>query len=115
MKQAEIANLVRANLAFFQLNRMAEKKLGLSIVQYHLLAVVKERPGLSSQLLAAEVGAHPSTLTQSIRRLEKKKALFVAPHPKDSRKKTISLTRVGLGLLMEFDSGFGKLQRSTAD
>ncbi len=112
MKRSEIANLVRANLAFFQMNRLAERKLGLSMVQYHLLVVVKDRPGLSSQQLAVEIGTHPSTLTQSIRRLLAKSALFVAPHPKDSRRKTISLTRVGLALIDRFEGEFGNLLSS---
>lgn len=102
MRDHEIAEMVRLNLAFFHANRTAEKKFGISIVQYHLLSIVRDYPGISLQSLSQKVGAHPSTLTQSIRRLEKKKALFVGQHPKDSRKKIISLTRIGLNFLKNF-------------
>ncbi len=110
MDTIKIPDLVKANLKFHQLNRVAEKNFGISIVQYHLIKIVKDIPGISPQSLARELQTHPSTLTQSIRRLLRKKAVFIAPHPKDSRKKLISLTRVGLQLIRRFEDGVAILK-----
>ncbi len=99
---SEIARLVRMSLMFHHLNKSSEMSLGLSLVQYHLLVTLKDLPGCSPQKLAAAIGVHPSSLTQSLKRLHKKRVLFVGPDPKDSRKKILSITREGMGLIMSF-------------
>lgn len=105
----EVARLIRMNLDFHNLNRGAEKNLGLSLVQYHLLVTLRDMPGSSPRKLASEAGMHPSTLTQSLRRLLRKDAVYIAEDPKDSRKKILSLTRDGLALIARFDLGIGEL------
>lgn len=92
---AKIARLIKISLAFHQLNKGAEMRFGLSLVQYHLLVTLRDMPGCSPQRLAEALGMHPSTLTQSIKRLHRKGALFISEDPKDSRKKILTLTRSG--------------------
>ncbi len=78
-----------------QFNKQSERRVGVSLVQWCLLKRLIDMPSASAQSLAAEVGVHPSTLTQSIKRLERKNFIFVIVDPKDSRKKLISITRHG--------------------
>lgn len=105
----EVARLVRMSLDFHYLNRAAGKSLGLSLVQYHLLVTLRDMPGCSPQKLASEIGMHPSTLTQSLRRLLRKGAIYIGEDPKDSRKKLLTMTRDGLALIERFNSGIGEL------
>ncbi len=105
----EITKIVRMNLAFHQLNKLAEGKIGLSLVQYYLLSTLRDMPGCSPQKLAQSAGMHPSTLTQSLKRLQKKNAIFVGEDPKDSRKKMISMTRQGSVLLQAFSQSIDQL------
>ena len=56
---------------------------------------------------------HPSTLTQSLKRLLKKDAVFVGEDPKDSRKKIVSLSRKGCALLARFSEGIGDILAQT--
>lgn len=100
-----VSERVQANLAFHHLNKAAELKFGLSLVQYHLLSHLREMPGCAPQGLAATAGMHPSTLTQSLRRLSRKGAVFVSRDPRDSRRKVLSLTRKGKELMDSFDQG----------
>lgn len=78
-----------------QFNRRAEKHLGLSLVQWYLLMKLIDLPAASPFALAAAVGVHPSTLTQTLKRLEKKEFIYVGEDPHDSRKKVVSITRAG--------------------
>jgi DNA-binding MarR family transcriptional regulator len=77
------------------LNRRSERQLGLSLVQWHLLNRLIDMPGCSPLALAAAVGVSAGTLTQTMRRLERKGLLFLAEDPKDSRKKLVAITREG--------------------
>lgn len=103
-----IAHLVRMNLTFHNLNKSAELRLGLSLVQYYLLTILRDMPGCSPQNLADAAGMHPSTLTQSLKRLRRKQTVFVGEDPKDSRKKILSMTRNGCELLDHFSKGIGE-------
>ncbi|MBI2519974.1 MAG: MarR family transcriptional regulator [Bdellovibrio sp.] len=109
---SEIAQLVRESLSFHNLNKVAEIKLGLSLVQYYFLVTLRDMPGCSPQELAKAIGMHPSTLTQSMKRLQKKEAIFVGEDPKDSRKKILSMTRKGSEQLKRFSKGIGLLLHS---
>ena len=109
-----VAELVRKSLLFHNLNKSAESQLGLSLVQYHLLVILRDMPGSSPQKLAEAAGMHPSTLTQSLKRLKKKEVLFIGKDPKDSRKKILSVTRKGFGQLATFSRGIqGLLEGDT--
>lgn len=83
------------------INKAFESKHGLSIVQWSVLKTLVERPAVSPQLLARALGVSPGTLTQTLVRLSRKKLIFTCDDPKDARKKIISITRAGHGLLAE--------------
>lgn len=83
------------------LNKRSERRFGLSLVQWYLLRRLVRMPACSPQDLATAVGVSPGTLTQSMRRLERKRLLFVADDPHDSRRKMVSITRAGKNLLEE--------------
>ena len=110
--ESEIAQLVRGSLAFHNLNKTAETKLGLSLVQYYLLSTLRDMPGCSPQKLAETLGMHPSTLTQSLKRLQKKESIFVGEDSKDSRKKILTMTRNGSERLKTFSAGIKQLLSS---
>lgn len=105
----KIQRWVEMNLAFHALNKAAEGRLGLSLVQFRLLEALKDMPGCAPQRLAQQVGMHPSSLTQSLKRLQKKEALFMDHDPRDHRKKILSLTRRGMQLMQSFDKGLPDL------
>ena len=88
-------SLFRIGISIHNLNKILEKKLGLSMVQWCLLEQLIDMPGASAQSLAKAVGVHPSTLTQTLRRLERKGFIFMTESPGDSRKKLISITKQG--------------------
>jgi DNA-binding MarR family transcriptional regulator len=77
------------------LNKEAERKTGLSIVQWSILRHLIEMPASSAQELSDAAKLHPSTLSQALKRLGRKDLIFVSEDPRDSRKKVISLTRKG--------------------
>ena len=91
----EIDSLFHLSLSLHHLNRDIERKFKLSLVQLFVLLRLRHMPATCSKVLAAAVGIHPSTLTQTLRRLERKEYIFVAADPRDSRRKLISLTRSG--------------------
>lgn len=81
------------------LNKKSESRFGLSLVQWHLMSRLVDMPATSPLALAAAVNVHPSTLTQTMKRLLKKKFIFIAEDPKDSRKKLVAMTRAGKNAL----------------
>jgi len=92
-------SLFKMGVSIHNLNKKTEKKLGLSLVQWCLLKRLIDLPAASASSLADAVGVHPSTLTQTLRRLGRKGFIYVAEDPKDSRKKAISITRSGRDIL----------------
>lgn len=106
-----IARLVRLSLAFHHLNKTAESRFGLSLVQYQLLQVLRDMPGCSPMHLAEASGLHASTLTQSLKRLERKRLLFAEEDPRDSRKKILGITRKGHLAIERFRAAAGELLR----
>lgn len=109
-----ISRLVKTSLVFHNINKLAESQLGLSLVQYHVLHMLRDMPCSSLQRLATLVGMHPSTLTQTMKRLVKKDYLFVSEDPKDSRKKILTLTLPGHNGLKRFEAGINKVLDATA-
>jgi DNA-binding MarR family transcriptional regulator len=92
-------SMIRVCGSIQRLNKQAESQLSLSLVQWCFLKRLIDRPGISSHALADVIGVHASTLTQTVKRLERKGFIFVTDDPKDSRKKIISITRLGAGHL----------------
>jgi len=90
-----LKSVFHMSLLLHNLNKEAERRTGLSIVQWSILKHVLEMPGTSAQELSEAVKLHPSTLSQSLKRLIRKELILVMEDPRDSRKKIISLTRNG--------------------
>jgi len=96
-------DLFYVSLGVHHLSRTLERELGISFVQWYLLRHLVDLPAVSAQRLAGALGLHPSTLTQSIKRLRKKNYLVVAEDPRDSRRKIIAITRHGRNALQAAD------------
>ena len=94
-QEQSLFSLFHIGISIHTLNRQSEKDSGLSLVQWCLLKCLIDMPAASAHSLSTAVGVHPSTLTQTLKRLERKKYIFITEDPKDSRKKLISITRVG--------------------
>lgn len=82
-------------LSFQRVNKDTERKVGVSLIQWCILKRLLDLPATSAQALAEAVGVHPSSLTQSLKRLSRKRLVFVGCDPRDSRRKVISITREG--------------------
>ncbi len=95
MHKHPLKSVFHVSLLLHNLNKEAERRTGLSIVQWSLLKHLLEMPGASAQELSDAVKLHPSTLSQSFKRLVRKELILILEDPRDSRKKIISLTRKG--------------------
>ncbi len=107
--QFKVGELVQLNLAFHNLNKATEDNLGLSLVQYYLLNLLRDMPGCAPQRLANAAGMHPSTLTQSMKRFLRKKLIYVEEDPRDSRKKILGITICGHTALIKFEENVERL------
>lgn len=92
-------SLFKIGVSIQHLNKKTEKNFGLSLVQWCLLKCLINMPAAPAHVLAKVAGVHPSTLTQSLKRLERKGYIFITEDPNDSRRKLISLTRIGKNIL----------------
>lgn len=117
MRQTELLSIFKIGLSIHNFNKISERETGLSLVQWCLLNKLMDMPAASALALAKGVGVHPSTLTQSLKRLEKKGFVFVADDPRDSRRKMISLTRNGQAAMQlahlkmkEWESNFASIK-----
>lgn len=78
-----------------EFNLYFEKEHQLSLTQWLTLATLKDLPGCTALTLAQALSMKPSSLTQILKRLERKKLIHVSVDPMDSRKKLLSLSRDG--------------------
>lgn len=104
MNEKDLLSLFRIGISIHNFNKASERETGLSLVQWCLLKKLIDLPAVSALVLAKNVGVHPSTLTQTLKRLEKKAFIFITEDPTDSRKKLVALTRKGQFALKEADS-----------
>lgn len=93
--ETPIFKLLTISTSIHNLNKKFEKKFGLSIVQWGVLLQLIEHPCISAHTLSKIVGVHPSSLTQTLKRLERKQLVFISDDPLDSRRKVISITKNG--------------------
>lgn len=98
-----LTELFLLGISLHHLTKKSEKLFGLSLVQRALLHQLRELPGSSAQDLARAVGVHPSTLTQTLKRLQRKGYVHLSEDPRDSRRRLISLTRSGRDALAEVE------------
>jgi DNA-binding MarR family transcriptional regulator len=106
-----LKSVFHVSLLLHNLNKEAERRTGLSIAQWAVLKCLLEMPASSAQELSEAAKLHPSTLSQSLKRLIRKNLIFVTDDPRDSRKKIISLTRKGKDAL---DSSDREMERLTS-
>jgi DNA-binding MarR family transcriptional regulator len=94
------------NLAF-------EKEFDLSLTQWLVLATLKDLPGCTALALSKALQMQPSSLTQILKRLEKKHLIVITNDSRDSRKKILLLSREGKkqhdALTPEIKLSFGHL------
>jgi DNA-binding MarR family transcriptional regulator len=110
-----LSEIVRAGVAIHRLNKLSEARLGMSLVQWYLLRRLVELPAISAFELAKHTGVHPSTLTQTLKRLQRRGHVFVGEDPRDSRRRTISLTRQGKDALDHATSVLHDWDRNLAE
>jgi DNA-binding MarR family transcriptional regulator len=110
MDEVELFTLARIGNSIHNLNKLFEKESDLSLVQWCLLKKLIDMPATSAVSLARSVGVHASTLTQTLRRLERKGFVSVLPDPHDSRRKMVSLTRSGRSALLRSDESLLRLR-----
>ncbi len=91
----QLFSLIDISVSINNLNKRTEKDLGLSLVQWCVLTRLIDMPAASAFSLAEAVGVQPSTLSETLPRLERKGYIFITEDPRDSRKKMISITRDG--------------------
>lgn len=91
----QLVSLFRIGISIHNLNKRSEKHSGLSLAQWCALRQLIDMPAVTAHSLAKAVGIHPSTLTQTLKRLEKKELIFISDDPRDSRRKLITITRSG--------------------
>ena len=99
-----LVSLVRIGNSIHHLNKKSEQLTGLSLVQWCVLKQLIDMPGTAALALAKMVDVHPSTLTQTLKRLERKGHVFLMEDPKDSRKKVISITKQGQMMLAKMEA-----------
>lgn len=101
--------LSEVGVSVFQLNKKTERALGMSLVQWCLLRQLVDLSGISALALSKKIGVHPSTLTQALKRLEKKGWISVCDDPLDSRRRLIALTRNGFDQMNQVSRAVTKL------
>jgi DNA-binding MarR family transcriptional regulator len=84
---------------------------GLTITQYGLLGRIKALDGLSIGELAEKMLMDPTTLTRSLRPLQRRGLLVLAPDPRDKRSRSLHLTERGREAFDQARSGWQKAQR----
>ncbi|MBF0298278.1 MAG: MarR family transcriptional regulator [Oligoflexia bacterium] len=94
-QNSEMELLVQISIKMQQLNKKIEKQCGMSLTQWYVLNALIDLPGISPFKLSYSIGISPGSLTQTIKRLFKKKWIVIISDPLDSRKKLISITRDG--------------------
>ncbi|MBS1985193.1 MAG: MarR family transcriptional regulator [Bdellovibrionales bacterium] len=109
-----LRSLIQVGILIQQFNKDAESLLEISLVQWYLLTRLRDLPGTSASKLARSVGVNPSTLTQSIKRLERKGYIHTTWDGQDSRRKCISLTSTGQRVLTSADKSILQWRRGIA-
>lgn len=109
-----LVGLVRAGVQIQNLNQALERRHGLSLVQWCVLTRLIDMPATSARKLASAVGIHPSTLTASLGRLQRKGYLFSGRDPRDGRKKVLGATRAGKEAADALAAELSKLQTDPA-
>jgi DNA-binding MarR family transcriptional regulator len=79
--------------------REAERQLGISGAQLHILQELQDRPAQSINQLAARTYTHQSSVSTVVAKLTRNHLVTRSHSPADARKVVISLTSAGKGML----------------
>lgn len=90
-----LSHLISIARTMQDLNLSFEKEYELSLTQWLVLAALKDLPGCTALILCKSLSMQPSSLTQILKRLERKKLVHISSDPTDSRKKVLTLSRLG--------------------
>lgn len=86
---------VSLSLSIHHLNEFVAQRFGVSLVQFFVLQKIIHVPGISASMLAIKMQIHRSTLTQTLKRMERDALLFITNDPHDKRRHMIMATREG--------------------
>lgn len=100
--------LTHFSLSLHNFNKFCERDHGVSLVQWSALKCLIDLPGTSAHELANAAGIHRSTLTPTLKRLEKKNFIYIDKNHQDARRKIISITRLGKEKLDEIERIFSE-------
>ena len=84
---------------------------GLTVTQYGLLGHLKSLDGISLGVLARKLIMDPTTLTRTLRPLERRGLLVVARDPQDRRSRRLHLTDEGRRALASARPAWARAQR----
>ncbi len=87
--------MFRLGVTVQHLGQKLEQNAGLSLTQWAILKRLVDQPISTAQSLAESVGIQPATLTQALKRLERKRFIYLGKDRSDLRKKVLSVTRLG--------------------
>ncbi|OFZ54484.1 MAG: hypothetical protein A2428_00705 [Bdellovibrionales bacterium RIFOXYC1_FULL_54_43] len=96
-------SILQLGIRIQHVNQKLERDTGMSLTQWSLLKCLVDHPTISALDLADLLGIQASSLTQSIKRLQRKGLIIVAKDPLDARRKLLSVTREGNVRLLEVD------------
>jgi DNA-binding MarR family transcriptional regulator len=113
--QHSLLKISRLNLLIHNLNKRCEQKHGISLVQWCVLKHLIDLPGTSAHHLSNSIGVHRSTLTPTLKRLEKKEFIFINKNHQDARKKVIAITRLGKIKLETIENFFENAPKTQTD
>lgn len=103
---------VYLSLSTHHLNELVAQIVGVSLVQFFVLQNVIRVPGISASMLATKMRLHRSTLTQTLKRMERDSLLCVAPDPNDKRRHMIMATNEGIRRFEHASNVFGAVPSS---
>lgn len=83
---------------------------GLTISQFGVLALIRAGSALTIGELAQRMVMDPTTLTRSLRPLQQRDLVVIAPDPLDRRMRRMSLTEAGLAALRAARPGWQAAQ-----
>jgi len=93
-----------------QIYDQALEPYGLTISQYGILVSLRQNEGVSIGQLAERMVMDPTSLTRSLKPLERQGFISLATDPNDRRARRLSLTAAGLAVMRMAKPGWIKAQ-----
>lgn len=84
---------------------------GITPVQYGILTVLNNRPGIEQRSISYELGIDRTTTADVLRRLEGKQLVKRQVNPNDKRSRQVYITPAGALLMAELDPRMKKAQK----